>query len=265
MKKLLLLLSVLIPITATALTNTCTDPNGRSAAWTCAVEDTAHVSGHTGMMLMGVRNDSLNVAFTGTNGDYTPVSVSQNGALAVMVNNNGGNDSAASVFRSEDSASAHLELIGKVGAVRDDVLQIGADTSLDGDWTIFRVDNLGALWTDSIPRGDLVADADKHAVVKYAKIDIAGADSDTVISAVASKKFKVLGYVIGCAGATTITFEDGDLTDLTGNISLAANAILAVAPHELGQFETPTANKNLQILKSAAVDCDGHITYIEVD
>jgi len=115
--------------------------------------------------------------------------------------------------------------------------------------------------------GDELYDADDRATVKFAKIATDGADADDIVSAVASKKIKVLGYLVACSAATDITFEDGDGTDISGTINLVANGNLtAVAPvNPLGWFETPTANKSLALLKSAAVDCDGHLTYIEVD
>jgi len=50
-------------------------------------EDTAHVSGNIGSFVMGVRNDS-NTAMTNADGDYSPVAVNANGAVAI---NDGGN------------------------------------------------------------------------------------------------------------------------------------------------------------------------------
>jgi hypothetical protein len=50
-------------------------------------EDTAHVSGNTGAFVLGVRND-LNVAMTNADGDYSPIAVNNNGAVAI---NDGGN------------------------------------------------------------------------------------------------------------------------------------------------------------------------------
>jgi hypothetical protein len=50
-------------------------------------EDTAHVSGDVGSFVLGVRNDS-NTAMTSANGDYSPVAVNANGAVAIQ---DGGN------------------------------------------------------------------------------------------------------------------------------------------------------------------------------
>jgi hypothetical protein len=50
-------------------------------------EDSAHVSGNTGAFVMGVRND-LNTPMTNANGDYSPIAVNNNGAVAIQ---DGGN------------------------------------------------------------------------------------------------------------------------------------------------------------------------------
>jgi len=50
-------------------------------------EDSAHASGDTGAFVMGVRNDA-NAAMTTTDGDYSPIAVNANGAVAI---NDGGN------------------------------------------------------------------------------------------------------------------------------------------------------------------------------
>lgn len=51
------------------------------------IEDAVHVTGDTGSFILAVRNDS-NTAFTNNNGDYSPVAVNANGAVAI---NDGGN------------------------------------------------------------------------------------------------------------------------------------------------------------------------------
>lgn len=46
-------------------------------------EDGAHTSGDVGVMLLGVRSDTPNVALAGTDGDYTPLSLYRTGAVRV--------------------------------------------------------------------------------------------------------------------------------------------------------------------------------------
>ena len=61
--------------------------NGQVAVQGLYGEDSAHSSTNSGMFVMGVRNDS-NTSMTSANGDYSPIAVNANGAVAV---NDGGN------------------------------------------------------------------------------------------------------------------------------------------------------------------------------
>lgn len=61
--------------------------NGQVAVQGLYGEDTAHSSTNSGMFVMGVRND-FNTSMTSDNGDYSPIAVNANGAVAV---NDGGN------------------------------------------------------------------------------------------------------------------------------------------------------------------------------
>ncbi|MEA3226723.1 MAG: hypothetical protein U9Q07_12305 [Planctomycetota bacterium] len=55
---------------------------GVGAANLGKAEDQIHVHGHIGVMALGVRNDAA-TAFSGADGDYTPVCVTENGHVAV--------------------------------------------------------------------------------------------------------------------------------------------------------------------------------------
>lgn len=120
---------------------------------------------------------------------------------------------------------------------------------------------------DVIQRGDKVADGGTHSAVKFAVINVDGADADAIIAAVAGKKLRVLGYVIKCSGAVNLTWQDGAAAVSSGVIPLTANGDLGIiAPiSPTGWFETATAGQTLVLLKSGAVSCDGHLTYVEVD
>jgi hypothetical protein len=55
-------------------------------------EDAAHADGDTGVMFLGVRNDSNGTTFSGTDGDYTPIAVDAQGNLQVDVLSGAGAD-----------------------------------------------------------------------------------------------------------------------------------------------------------------------------
>ena len=61
--------------------------NGQLGIQGAYQEDSAHVSTNDGVFVMGVRNDS-NTSMTSANGDYSPIAVNADGAVAV---NDGGN------------------------------------------------------------------------------------------------------------------------------------------------------------------------------
>lgn len=54
---------------------------GTTASALGKAEDGAHASGDTGVMALGVRDDSPDTAFSGTDGDYTPIATTSTGAV----------------------------------------------------------------------------------------------------------------------------------------------------------------------------------------
>jgi len=225
-------------------------------------------AGDSNMKLSDVYPDAIDSRTEGTNGEHRQVVVIGDDSTNTSVANVD-STGALSVVDYDAVAEDAAHVSGDEGvlaiAVRNDNLAALAGT--DGDNAPLQVDAVGGLFTSSKARGDVVADNDDEATVKFATIATDGADADDVVAAVASKKIKVLGYVVYCSAATDITWEDGDGTDISGTINLVANGNLGVvAPvNPIGYFETPVANKSLALLKSGAVDCDGHLTYIEVD
>lgn len=68
-------------------------------------EDAGHTTGDTGVMLLGVRNDA-NAAFSGTNLDYTPISVTSSGIQKVEIQSPSKTSYSASVTALAPAASA---------------------------------------------------------------------------------------------------------------------------------------------------------------
>jgi hypothetical protein len=67
-------------------------------------EDTAHTSGNTGSFVLGVRNDA-NAIMTSADGDYSPVAVNANGAVAI---NDGGNSITVDALNLDIRDLSHL-------------------------------------------------------------------------------------------------------------------------------------------------------------
>ena len=112
-------------------------------------EDTAHTSGQTGSFVLGVRNDA-NTAMTSTDGDYSPIAVNANGAIAI---NDGGNSitvdgSVTSTISGTVSVSVDADTVGlateatllNVDATTKDIAKatkLEDDPSVDGDRGMF--------------------------------------------------------------------------------------------------------------------------------
>lgn len=114
-------------------------------------EDTAHTSGDKGQMVLAVRSDAGG-SLVSADGDYTPLSIDANGRLRV--------DAEVSVSTGSDKLEDSAHVSGDVGAyvlaVRQDTLSA---TAADGDYTSFKVDSLGRLWTAAQVSGDVADDA----------------------------------------------------------------------------------------------------------
>ena len=83
------------------------------------VEDAAHVSGHAGIMPLGVRNDTHTTALSGTDGDYTPLAVDSTGKVGIR-----------GTF-AEDAAHTSADLGVFLLCVRNDAGTALAGTDLD--------------------------------------------------------------------------------------------------------------------------------------
>lgn len=96
---------------------------------------------------------------------------------------------------------------------------------------------------------------------KFAAITSTG--SGDTVALVASKKIRVLSLVIVVAGATTVKFQTGAASDLTGAMSFAANGGVSLPYNPLGWFETTSGAKLNHVLGSS-VAISGALTYVEV-
>lgn len=101
---------------------------------------------------------------------------------------------------------------------------------------------------------------------QFEVIDDATSGNNTIVAAVASKRIRVLSYVLVPAADVVVRFESGaGGTALTGQMTLLAEDGV-VGPSSLsadcthGCFET-AAGSLLNLELSGAVSVDGHLTY----
>lgn len=86
----------------------------------------------------------------------------------------------------------------------------------------------------------------------------------TLVSANASKKLRVLSYVLVADAAVSVRFEGGTGgTALTGVMPLIANTGISSGFNPMGHFETAT-NTLLNLELTGTGNVFGHITYVPV-
>ena len=105
-----------------------------------ANEDDGHTSADKGIMALGVRNDGLSTNFSGTDGDYTPIAVTDNGAVFVS-------DQYTTLTPHTAGTVASTAAHYGVGAlvVRNDALEAYAGIA-DGDYTFLQANSIGGLY-----------------------------------------------------------------------------------------------------------------------
>lgn len=100
------------------------------------------------------------------------------------------------------------------------------------------------------------------SAVKYASIAASSSGANSIVAAVASKKIRVLNYVIVANAAVNAKWQSAS-TDKTGLSYLAANGGVSSGYAPSGHFET-AVNEALNLNLSGAVAVGGHLSYIEV-
>lgn len=97
---------------------------------------------------------------------------------------------------------------------------------------------------------------------KFAAITASASGATVVVASVASKKIRIISYVVVANAAVNVKFQS-NASDKTGLLYLAANGGVSGAYAPTGHFET-ASGEALNINLSAAVAVGGHVTYVEV-
>jgi hypothetical protein len=162
-------------------------------------EDSAHTSGDIGAMALVVRNDTPG-SLVDTDGDYSPLQVDASGNLRVV------GSFVSNTEYAEDSAHTSGDVGNYVLTVRQDTLAISTDA--DGDYSSFKTNDLGALYTIS-PTADALLttiDADTSAIA------LSTASIDTEIQALSHLEDSA--HVSGDAGVMGLAVRNDTLASL---------------------------------------------------
>jgi hypothetical protein len=168
-------------------------------------DDAAHVSGDQGSFILGVRNDS-NAVMTSADGDYSPIAVNSNGAVAI---NDGGNSITVD---GTVGVSGTVTVSGTVAATQSGTWVLGANSGVDiGDVT---VNNAGGASAVNIQDGGNSITVDGTVAATQSGTWILGANSGVDIGDVT---------INNASGASAVNIQDGG-NSITVDGTVTANA-----------------------------------------
>lgn len=168
------------------------------------------------------------------------------------------------------SASNPLPVDASVSSLPDVVVStlppLAAGTNNIGDVDIATMPAADKT-TDSIaavPTTGAVMSGASALTPKYAKITASSSGATTIVSAVTSKKIRVLSWSLVCNAAVNVKWQSHVTpTDLTGLHYFAANGGISKSFSPVGYFET-VAGEALDINLSGAIAVGGSLVYVEV-
>lgn len=144
--------------------------------------------------------------------------------------------------------------------------------SQGGSWTVGQ----SGTWSVSLNAGTNLAgrvsssaetstvyNATTALTPKFAAISASSSGDNTVVSAVTSKKIRVLRWRLSANGAVNAKWKSSTTSDLTGLSYLAQYSQAGGAYCPIGIFET-VAGEALTLNLSGAVATGGELTYIEI-
>lgn len=218
---------------------------GTGATHLGKAEDSAHSSGHTGVMALGVRQSTpTDLSSDNANGDYVPPQFNATGQQWVIAR--GAQDSGGTDMTDTTAHATRMMQVDSAGSA--------VPTAVDNT-----TDNIGAALQTDVIMNDTTA-----LTPKFAKIAAASSGNNTLVSAVNPKKIRVLAYNFMANGTVNAKFQDGaGGTDLTGLKYCVANTGICAPFNPVGWFET-SSNTLLNVNLSGAVAIGGELVYVEI-
>lgn len=208
-------------------------------------EDAAHVSGDIGAMALAVRND-VEGSLVDADGDYAPLQVDSSGRLRVV----GDIDVTNLSEKNEDDAHSSGDTGDYVLAVRADARPTDANTSADGDYASFFVNNSGELYVKDTDVAALLTtiDADTGSILTEIQ-SLSHAEDVAHVSGDAG----VMGLAVRNDTLASLVDTDGDYAPLQVNADGALYVTLsgAVSDPALADTAIATAANPLDVANTA--------------
>jgi len=226
-------------------------------------EDAAHSSGDVGVMALGVENEDQADLSTGDK-DYTPIAVTKEGN--VVVKQEGAIDASGATVTVDLGANNDVTATGNVAHDAGDSgnpIKIGGraqEPTADLEEATADTDRVDAAFD----RQGRIATWMGYPVLSADINDSTSGDNTIVAAAGAGVRIAVLGCVIVSDGTVDVRWEDGaGGTAKTGQIPLQEREgfVMPIGPQP---WFVGTANTLLNLELSAAVNCHGIVSYVEM-
>lgn len=212
-------------------------------------EDGAHTGGDVGIQMLGVRNDTHTTAFSGTDGDYTPIGVDSSGKVGIR-----------GTF-AEDAAHTGGDLGLQVLTVRQDTA--AALSGTDADYQPLITDGSGRLHVNV---GNIAAGTNLIGNVKLAgpswtrvlgvsgahvaSADASGAAASVTDAPTAGQKIVVHHINVSVDTTLRVDFKEETSGTIFLRLYMLANTTMQIPLN--GMLKLATADKKLQVQTSAA-------------
>jgi hypothetical protein len=205
-------------------------PAGTGATALGKAEDAAHVSGDTGVMMLGVIDSTASSGFGGVNGDYSPPAMTLTGALYANIDSNSQASTARGILKSEDAAHT----TGDAGVaslfVTEDPLTVSQNATTD--YANPKVDRNGRVITTLAPAGETFQSCGTAtAVTSDVAIKAAVASNRMYVTSITCKNTSI-------TASTPIDFKDGSTIIAVGGVG-AVVAASGTSGAYFAEFPTP--------------------------
>lgn len=125
----------------------------------------------------------------------------------------------------------------------------------------------GREHVSSYARGDYLDVGGEELTPKFANIAVGTSGDNTLVSAVASKKIRVISAFLVAASDVTAYFVDGNDTALAGDssngITMTGSSGFTLNENRFGWFQTGSG-QSLDLNLSGNVAVGGSLTYVEI-
>lgn len=231
-------------VAVSSITNSVTP--GTAAAHLGKAEDAPHATGDTGVMLLGVRNDSLATSFSGTDGDYTPIALTAKGEVFITAN------SAIPVSGTVTAAAQPGVDIGDVtinnaaGASAVNIQDGGNSITIDGTVAVTGVSTIVEQQTQTTHLATIAGDT-TNIETSVQLMDDVVATLGTTTYTEATTKANIIGVIRRDANTTAVN-TDNEIAPLqvnsTGDLKVAQILPLPAGTNAIGKL---AANSGIDI------------------